>query len=596
METVRERKPETKNNAPRILLGLALMLPASLACLITLVIPTLSTFVSSLQEVGFMRGGSHFVGLENYAHLSGYGPLGRVIGFTALMAVVRLMTVAIIPLMLSLSANELGQRIRISVRLLFTIPLALYTPVVAALAWRMAFIPPYGVWSGTSPFAGPESGRITLLLIDGLYTLTLACGLGLLVYLPALRGRGEATPTRQQVTTPVVVTLVIALIATIALTLQDFAFSYTLTGGGPGSTTMTLAQLQFREIAQTYNLGLAAATASLTLFVLLSLGLITGLLVTLTHLRLEVTRSDKPAGLFYDRETPEAERIVAILVLAISLLLGVAGLAISVLPPAATVFRAATVGGPGGAPSDIPFLASLANTAILPLVAIFLLQIPITYLAALGIGGLRPLGKHSEWLLLLFSPWLFVTTGPLSVQLFMRLRTVGLYNTVIATSPPVLISVSILIILTLLFKGQEPKWRAAIAEGKSASQAFFSELVVPSLPLTTLLAFAALLIAIQRLQWPFMAASAPERLTTPVHLLRLSAMFLSNPRQLGPAALSFALPTFLVFFAIFGTFQATYLDRLALTQDGNDAAPIGEGIPPTFAVDKPSSSKDMVID
>ena len=43
------------------------------------------------------------------------------------------------------------------------------------------------------------------------------------------------------------------------------------------------------------------------------------------------------------------------------------------------------------------------------------IQLPIAYLGALGIGALRPLGRYSEWLLLPFSPWLFITALPLSV-------------------------------------------------------------------------------------------------------------------------------------------------------------------------------------
>ena len=57
-----------------------------------------------------------------------------------------------------------------------------------------------------------------------------------------------------------------------------------------------------------------------------------------------------------------------------------------------------------------------ANTLVPPAMSIFLLQLPIAYLGALGIGALRPLGRWSEWLLLPFAPWLFITALPLGIR------------------------------------------------------------------------------------------------------------------------------------------------------------------------------------
>ncbi|NED57537.1 sugar ABC transporter permease, partial [Micromonospora aurantiaca] len=60
------------------------------------------------------------------------------------------------------------------------------------------------------------------------------------------------------------------------------------------------------------------------------------------------------------------------------------------------------------------------------------------FLGALGIGGLRPLGRRSEWLLLPFAPWLFVGIGPLSIAGFENVGTLDLINSFGALIPPML--------------------------------------------------------------------------------------------------------------------------------------------------------------
>jgi ABC-type maltose transport system permease subunit len=195
---------------------------------------------------------------------------------------------------------------------------------------------------------------------------------------------------------------------------------------------------------------------------------------------------------------------------------------------------------------------------------VFLLQIPLAYLGALGIGALRPLGKRSEWLLLLFSPWLFVTVMPLSIVALRRLIAAGQVDAFSALFSPILLSVPILFILTLFFKGQEPKWRTAQAQDETGAGTFFQKLILPSLPLTAVLAFAAFLVNMQNLLWPLVAVRGAENRTVQVALFILR----QEPAVAGPylaAALTlFGLPVFVFFFVVFGLSQVLYLDRLAL--------------------------------
>jgi ABC-type glycerol-3-phosphate transport system permease component len=223
------------------------------------------------------------------------------------------------------------------------------------------------------------------------------------------------------------------------------------------------------------------------------------------------------------------------------------------------------------------------NTIFPLLLVVFLLQMPIVYTAALGIGAMRPLGKRSELLLLLFSPWLFVTIGPLSPAAYLIARQLGLLDTTVALFFPSLFSVPVLFILTLFFKGQEPGWRAALAEGQSSAKAFFSALILPSLPLAILLACASLLFSMQDLLWPLLVSSKPDRLTMVLVLAYLARSGAPMP-VLAASIVLFGLPVFLFFFLVFGLFQALYLDRLALVAGRRDGA---------GAFDEPSPEEDV---
>jgi hypothetical protein len=139
-------------------------------------------------------------------------------------------------------------------------------------------------------------------------------------------------------------------------------------------------------------------------------------------------------------------------------------------------------------------------------------------------------------------------------------------NTMMGLAPPILFSVPILFILTLFFKGQAAKWEAAQAEGQAAVRAFFSRLVVPSLPLVILLAGAGLFIGLQELLWPLLVANNVQNFTLMLTLLRLQFEFGPTVSMVAAAITLFWLPISIFFFLVFAVFQIFYLDRLSLSR------------------------------
>lgn len=571
----------------RVLLGLGLLLPSVLCCISVLVVPSAGTVALSFFDVDMMTA-PEFVGGDNYAQIFQAPRFSETLGFTLTSVAVRVAVVAVVPLLLALAVNEFGRIVRIPVRLLFTVPLALFAPVVTALVWRLALHPREGLVSAISRgldlpplLADPKVAKGVVLSIDGLTTFGLACGLGLIVYLAALRGQGAQAPSWKAVRKPLIVSWVVGLLATMALAPQSFVLSFLLTRGGPMNSTMMLALYQYMVNFQYVSFGIGAALGTLSLIVVVLLGLVTGLIVVLTGLRLERVPGGKEVGLITHGGR---RRVIAVLLLLVMVFIGCTGCLLSVLPRSWNVV--ASLGLPEAytqaltGPSLAPAGQGWVNTIFPPLLVVFLLQMPIVYTAALGIGAMRPLGKRSELLLLLFSPWLFVTIGPLSPAAYLIARQLGLLDTTVALFFPSLFSVPVLFILTWFFKGQEPGWRAALAEGQSSAGAFFSELILPSLPLAILLACASLLFSMQDLLWPFLVFASSDKWTLTVVLAYLSQSGVPMP-TLAASIVLFGLPMFLFFFLVFGLFQALYLDRLALVAGKRDGAvAFGEPSPP----------------
>jgi ABC-type sugar transport system permease subunit len=575
-------RPQRRNPLLAIV-GLVLILPAVAAWLYSLVVPTWRTWQFSTHGGNLLRAGGN-VGLANYRQVLNDAVFRQALRFTLSLTLERTLIVALAPLILALLVNAFGRAARIPLRLLFTIPLAAFGPVATALLWRLAFNPQFGLFRGNrNVLADPALAGAALRRVDMLATAVLACGAGLTIYLLALRGAGRDVPRASRVIPALLVTWLIALLATIALTLQTFTLSYTLTNGGPARRTATVVLYQYQVAFQELRGGLAGAIGGLLLLVTGVLGLCSIALIAGSGLRLEMTPAEKPVGLNGRGGQP----LIAI-VLVLAVLAGVALLAYWAYPilwagllalksradavnPASAFFpRHPTTDAYNRLRQALPRGQSLRNTLLPPLVAVLCIQLPISYLAAFGIGALRPLGRFSEWLLLPFSPWLFVTSAPLSVALFARYQDHGWLNRLASLAPPLLLNVPMLVVLTLGFKGFVTHWQTTRATGRTARPNFFVAVVLPSLPLAVIVAAVTVLLATQELLWPLVISNDRRFWTIPVALVALTQQFTTDPTLLAAGITYFGLLFFAVFFLIFGLFQIFYFDRLALVVGTGD--------------------------
>ncbi|WP_143590359.1 sugar ABC transporter permease [Thermoactinospora rubra] len=488
--------------------GWLLTLPALLAAIVTLVVPTVRTIAMSFTDEAVLRP-ARPVGAENYTRLLGDERFWAAAGFTLALAILPLLVVVVVAPLLAAALDHGGPWPRRAGRVALSLWIVVCSPVAIAVA---------GV-----PLVTPGGGPLVTALYITAALFGAVCGLALIAYLPASRSVGGM----------LVAGAVLAL-ATLATGLQAFGVVYPLAGRVP-----TLGVLHLRQAFSGFRLGYGAALATVTGLILGVLGLVA--VVVLVAARTRLMLLPRPAEARGSR-VPGVVALVLVVVLAI----------LGSLPWLSAAFLG------GAAPLDPlrPDPAPLDTVRLhlytwLPALAGALVSVGVAYLAALGIGGLRPLGRHSEWLLLAFAPWLFVGVGPLSGALWLTYRELGLLDTLVALVDPLLVSVPALVVLTLLCRG--------LAERGGP---FLATVVLPSLPMAAVLVGAVTLLNAQEPLWRLLVATRPEHWSAPVALLQLhSRGFGADP----PVGLTTPPLTVAVAFAALVAAQLTYLDRLRLT-------------------------------
>src|SRR5262249_34043586 len=139
-----------------------------------------------------------------------------------------------------------------------------------------------------------NSAPVALATADMLATFGIACGVGLIVFLIALRGTGDSAPDWRRVRRPLLVTWLAMVCTAIALSLQSFVLPYVTTRGGPANSTMNLGLQFYIQSFQTLRMGYGSAQAVLLLIVLAVLGLLATVAVILSKLYIQTVAPNKP--------------------------------------------------------------------------------------------------------------------------------------------------------------------------------------------------------------------------------------------------------------------------------------------------------------
>jgi len=248
-------EPKRAFSWTRLLVGLALLVPLLTTCLLGKVLPASLTVLRSFQRSD-MISQPEFVGLDNYARLFEDKILTQAVGQTISFAAVRLLLVAVFPVVLAYLLSRLGRLGRTFYRVCLTLVALLFVPVALLQGWHLMMDPRWGLLKDTNLLASPDTALQSLLFIDGLMVCAIAGTLGTMILTLVFRGMNGSL---RHVVKPLLAVWIVLGLTTAFGSLLVFAPSFVLTRGGPMNRTMTWALYTFMTLVQYFRFGYASA-------------------------------------------------------------------------------------------------------------------------------------------------------------------------------------------------------------------------------------------------------------------------------------------------------------------------------------------------
>lgn len=275
-------------------LAFGLLAPAMLVVAATTVYPLVFSFVTSFRDwrlTTSLRPGP-FVGLENYQLAFADDPeFWSVIGVTARFVVVDVAATILIALGLAILLLRAGFAKSV-LRTLIILPFAM-SPALIGISWRFMFNPEFGAFQRSIGFVLPfmrdvdwfsSAGLAMAALISSdvwhwapYFTFMLMGGLASIPPETQEAARIDGASNWQvfkDVTLPQLApVLAVAVILKTVFALKVFDAIVTMTGGGPGIETTTLAYFAYNIGFRAYDMGYAAAVSYVLTAILFLLSL-----------------------------------------------------------------------------------------------------------------------------------------------------------------------------------------------------------------------------------------------------------------------------------------------------------------------------------
>lgn len=275
-------------------LAIVLLAPAFLLVAFTTVYPMLSSFWTSFHVLNLAKSLElgRFVGVENYQEAFQFDPeFWTVMRVTASFVVldVALTVLAALGLAILLLRAGFGQSL---VRTLIILPFAM-SPALIGISWRFMLNPEYGAFarsiSSVLPFmhnvdylASPTLAMAALISADvwhwaPYFTFMLMGGLASIPpetqEAARIDGANNWRVFRDVTLPQLAPVLIVAVILKSVFALKVFDSIVTMTAGGPGRSTTTLAYFAYHIGFRDYDFGYAAAVAYVLTAILFLLSL-----------------------------------------------------------------------------------------------------------------------------------------------------------------------------------------------------------------------------------------------------------------------------------------------------------------------------------
>jgi multiple sugar transport system permease protein len=262
-------------------LSYALLIPAFVIVIATTIYPLAYSFVTSFREWDLtkQRRPGDFIGIENYLHAATESGFQNSLWVTTIFVVSSVILTLVLSMSLAVLLRRKG-RMHTFTRIILILPFAM-SPALIGVSYRFMFNPEFGVLAqgigaifpslvGTPWLADPDLSMAILVITDVWHWtpyMTFMC-LGGLASVP--RETEEAAridgASNLRIVFGIVlpqmkgVLMVVAVLKTI-FALKMFDQVVTLTGGGPGTSTETMAFFIFNVGFKWFDMGYASALA-----------------------------------------------------------------------------------------------------------------------------------------------------------------------------------------------------------------------------------------------------------------------------------------------------------------------------------------------
>ncbi|WP_433346215.1 sugar ABC transporter permease [Micromonospora sp. CA-111912] len=521
----------------QVVTGLLLLGPAAVALLWSYVLPSVHTLVESFRQRSLLDGPTESAGGDNYAQAIERGFLGDL-GFALLLALVPLLLALLVAPLLALAAQHAGRVPRLVTRALLALPLATYAPLAVGAAWTLDRV-------GADRAAWAQAPTLTAVRTVALLTAGLVVAVGATFFLGALRRPDGGVSSGGRSRSAVLGVGGVLGLAVVAVTVQSWSLQWPVLGGRREDAGPLVRLVQDSMVRLDFGVGAAGSVLLLALLAVLGVLAVGLLLVTRTRIVFTGWR-DRPVGAAPGTRNPIA---LGLLVVGLLAFLGLLGY---VLAP----WLRSLAPGAGELPASLSAGRIQANTWLPPLIST-VVGVGLAALAGFAIGGLRPLGRASELLLLPFAPWLFVGAGPLAIAHFDRVREADQLDTFVGLIPLGWLCIPALVAFTLFFRGQRERW--------AAGGRFGPTMLLPALPLLAAVGLLDWLVGAQSWLWPRLVVQGIEHApASSLLVMRLAEAFGADGSAQGLMAQVLPLPMLALFLIAFVALQVGYLDRLAV--------------------------------
>ncbi|TVR14673.1 MAG: sugar ABC transporter permease [Phormidium sp. GEM2.Bin31] len=264
----------------------AFLAPALLLLSIFVLGPIAYLIYLSFTTGSFTQSGTQWVGWSNYERAIASPEFWQVLGNTLYFSLATIIPSIILPLILA-ALLEQAIALKSLLRTAYFLP-AITSMVAVGLGWRWLFQTDGPINAlldniGITPIAwlGDPTWAMPILILLSIWK---QLGFNLVVFLAGLQAipqsRYEAAELDganglqqfRHVTLPgLYPTLVFVIVTTAMFTLRSFEQVYVITGGGPLNSTNILVYYIYEEAFALFDIGYAAASATLLLLVALSL-------------------------------------------------------------------------------------------------------------------------------------------------------------------------------------------------------------------------------------------------------------------------------------------------------------------------------------